>query len=216
MIKLVIFDMDGLLIDSETVYAKGWKFGFNSLGLDLSMETIEKMAGQSTVQNTNDVIEIVKSREIAMQIRSIREEYYFSMLQNSKVLTMPFAKELIKILKYNNYKIAVASSSCRKRVLNTLKANNILDKFDSIVCGDDVANEKPMPDVYLKTLENLKINANEAIALEDSITGLRSAMNAKIKVALVNKKPLKDDFDKKYFLGYYSNLEEAYNILFKK
>ncbi len=215
MLELVIFDLDGLLVNSEEIYGKGWKIGLEKIGASIDEKDLENMIGNGTSTNTKIILDIVKSMDKVNEVRKIREKFYFDCVENGKVHTLHFVGELLDILENKNIKKSVASSSIKYRVYNTLKPMDLFDKFDSIICGDDVENIKPKPDIYLKTLEKMNIKSNNAIALEDSITGVKAAIAAKIKVALVNQKDIDIDIQSPYFLGKFDNLEEVYNDILK-
>lgn len=210
--KLVIFDMDGLLVDSEKVYAEGWKKGLLEKGYDISYELIEDLSGRSAANNNKVIFEIVKDMDLVMEIRKIREDYFCKQLEDGKIELMPYAFQLIQYLKNNNIKIALATTSHKPRVREVLITNNVSEVFDYICCGDEVEKVKPNPDIYLSVLNKSGLSNDEAIALEDSLTGAKAAIAAKIPVAIISKKIAKNNDLAKGLevIGIFESLEDFY------
>ena len=213
--QVAIFDMDGLFVDSERIYAEGWKQGFKEYGISTPEGFVESLTGQSSASNDKKIIGLLKDSELAKKIRVVREQYYQEKLKNSEIKLGKFAKEIAEILKDKGFKVILASSSPRKRIDELLSQNNACDVFDAIVCADQVRNLKPAPDIYLAALDCFKTNSEDAIAFEDTIVGATAAVTAGIDVCLVSellyRQQLKLEHDQ--CLGLFRDLEEAYNYL---
>ena len=114
-----------------------------------------------------------------------RASELFHQIEDTKgIHLLPYAEQTLKYLK-QNYKIALASSTRRSSVERQMKANNIWDLFDVTVCGDDVENTKPSPDIYLRAVEKLNLLPENCLAVEDSLNGIKSATSAGLKVIMV-------------------------------
>lgn len=185
-LKAVIFDLDGLILDSETWWLKSIektneKYGYNfplSLAVDSIGMRIDLM-NKKWKNVMGDNFDVDKFREY--------NAYFMEKDANENGIKIKSGfYELINFLKQNNIKVAIASSSLSDRVYFSLKCAKI-DKtiFDAIITGDMVENGKPKPDIYLKTCEMLKVNTDDSIALEDSDNGIKSATSAVIMTILI-------------------------------
>lgn len=184
-LKAAIFDMDGLMIDTERVYAEGWVLGAKRLGFDLPQSFISDAAGRSIDNNILELMKLTDDMELVSAIRSVREEYFFTSLDEGKITLKPHLLELLKTLRNAGIKTAVATSSYRSRVQKVFERYQLSPLFDVTITGDEVSQVKPDPEIYLTALNQLGVSRDEAIILEDSLTGARAANNAQIAFALV-------------------------------
>lgn len=182
MMKLAIFDVDGTLVDSESVYYKAAQINIERNHYPLNMEIISKTFG-----GTKDYIEQLISsylgkdysyKDYLNNLTSIMNEIY----TNDPVKPMKGAFEILDYLKEKHIKIAIATSTCKEKQLPVLESTKLLPYIDYMVFGNEVSNSKPAPDIYLKVLEKANITNDCAIVFEDSINGILSGYNAKIKV----------------------------------
>ena len=183
--ELVIFDMDGLMFDTERVYVEamdyiGEKIGLGKLGyivrktLGMNRSSARKVWIDELGENYD---EEVINREIII--------YYTEYYKNNTVPVKDGLYELLEYLEENNYKIALASSSEKEIIIRHLKETNIDKYFSVIVSGEDFEVSKPNPDIYLKACELLKEEPKNCIALEDSKNGLLAAYNAGCKPVMI-------------------------------
>ena len=202
-------------MDSERIYAEGWKQGFKQYGIRVPEGFVESLTGQSSASNDAKIISLLKDSELAKKIRAVREQYYQEKLENSEIKLGKFSKELAEILKEKGYKVILASSSTQKRIDELLSQNNACDVFDNIVCADQVKKLKPAPDIYLAALDCFKTNSKDAIAFEDTIVGATAAVTAGIDVCLVSDLLFRQHLklEHKQCLGLFKDLKEAYNYL---
>lgn len=213
--QVAIFDMDGLFVDSERIYAEGWKQGFKEYGVRAPKGFIESLTGKSSASNDAKIISLLKDSELAKKIRVVREQYYQEKLENKEIKLGKFAKELAEILRDKGFKVILASSSTKKRIDELLSQNNAYDVFDAIVCADQVRNLKPAPDIYLAALNYFNIKSEDAIAFEDTIVGATAAVAAGIDVCLVSELLYREELklENDQCLGLFRDLEEAYIFL---
>ena len=213
--KVAIFDMDGLFVDSERVYASGWKKGFSEYGIDVPEGFVESLTGKSATSNDAKIISLLNNPELAKKIRVVREKYYQDKLHNGEIKLGKFAKEIAEILKVKGLKVILASSSTQQRIDELLSKNNVNRLFDVIVCADHVKKLKPAPDIYIAALEFFDTKPEEAIAFEDTIVGATAAANAGIDVYLVSETLYRDQMKLEHEMcqGVFNNLEQAYNYL---
>ncbi|QAA34846.1 HAD family hydrolase [Clostridium manihotivorum] len=184
-IELVIFDMDGLMFDTEIVSKRAWKEAGKLYDYDISMEFALGLIGM----NRNSIAKHFKE--------NFGEEFPFEeiYMQHGKFIDkiieeegLGIKKGLVDILEFlekNNIKKAVATSSSRDRAAKLLKLAGIYDKFDKIICGDEVTKGKPDPEIFLTACNKLEVAPDKAIVLEDSVRGLEAAVAGCIRCVLV-------------------------------
>lgn len=182
MIEAVIFDMDGLMIDSERVTFEGYQHVLKKDNLTMSEETYKTLLGK-TVKAVYELFasDYGEQYDVDQVIKEVHQ-YIADRFENDGVPLKKGLLELLKYLKENNYKTIVATSSHRSRVDLILKQAKITEYFDDSICGDEVTHGKPDPEVFLKACQKLNVSPDKALVLEDSESGINAAYNAKIKV----------------------------------
>lgn len=186
--KLIIFDMDGLMVDTERLVIESWKMAFEKRNIPVDMDFFLSLMG-TTHFNIRDKFNAKYSNYFDYETEFHPEfiEKKFELLFNTEpsVLRKKGLLELIKYAKENNIKIIVASSTFRKDVLRILEYAEVLEYFDFTVCGDEVKNGKPDPEVFNKAIEKSGIKKENAIIIEDSQNGLLAGHNAGIKTIFI-------------------------------
>lgn len=185
MIKAVIFDLDGLLIDSEIISYKIYKEILQQFGHNFSIEEyVQNFSGKTEVKNITNLID---TYSLPWTVEEGLNN--FSKIENKFIAKgidlKEGAKELLGYLKDNNFKIAIASSSTRDRALTILNQHNIIGYFDEFVFGNEIEKGKPNPDIFLKACEKLSEKPEECLVLEDSEAGIQSAYSANIPVICI-------------------------------
>lgn len=185
--KAIVFDMDGVIFDSERLYRKHWMITGGEYGIpeDEMEDLCNRMAGATGENNER----LMKNR--------FGEAFDYSTFRSKTMERMdrdilehgldlkPGVKELFQYLKEQGYKIGLATSTQRERASRNLKNAGILEVFDQIVYGGVVPHGKPAPDIYLKACEDLKVKPQEAIGIEDSINGVKSCGAAGLYTIMV-------------------------------
>lgn len=191
MIKAVIFDLDGLLIDSEIISYKLYQELLKPYGYEFSInDYAENYSGKPAVVNMNAIIKrfnLSLNIETGLNKVELMEKEFLADGVNLKA----GAKELLEYLKTNQYKIAMASSSLKERALDILDKHHIQDYFDMFVFGYEVEKGKPNPDIFLKACEKLGESPEDCLVLEDSEAGIQAAYSANVPVICIPdmKKP---------------------------
>jgi len=174
MPKAYIFDMDGVIVNSEPFHIKAelevlHKHGYNPLP-----EELEKYTGTTPEFMFRDMIARHNLDTTVDEIEDEKDKLLLSLLEKH-VEPIPGVIDLIKRLKTDGYKLAVASSSHRNFINFVLTTLEIKDVFDEIVSGQDVENGKPAPDIFLLAAEKLGATPNECIVIEDATHGIAAA-----------------------------------------
>ena len=181
-LELVIFDMDGLLIDSEKISIQAWKNVIKKYKININEEEfIKNIVGSNIIYFKYSLIKLFKDDKTYLSFIDDHNKETFKIAENEGIEVKTGANELIEYLLLNKIKIALASSSFRNKVNKYLNKINLYDKFDYIVCGEDVDNVKPYPDIYNKICNYFEIDKNNIVILEDSKNGLLSAKNSGIE-----------------------------------
>lgn len=181
-LELVIFDMDGLLIDSEKISIRAWKNVIRKYKININEEEfIKNVVDSNIIYFKNSLIKLFKDNETYLSFIDDHNKEVFKIAEIEGIKVKIGANELIKYLLSNKIKIALASSSFRYKVNKYLNETKLYDKFNYIACGDDVDNVKPYPDIYNKICNYFEIDKNNIIILEDSKNGLLSAKNSGIE-----------------------------------
>ncbi|MCG3669185.1 HAD family phosphatase [Aliarcobacter butzleri] len=208
--KYILFDNDGVLVETENWYYEANKKALKKLGLDLDFDFY-----QSIMIKGGSAFELAQINQIENDViekhRKIRDEYYQEFLL-TKDLAIPNVKKVLNNLS-KKYKMAIVTTSRRVDFELIHKNRGISDFMEFVLCVEDYAKAKPNPEPYLKGLEKFGAKNEETIVVEDSQRGLISAVNAKIDCAIVkNKFTITQDFSKaKYFLETIEDLEAILN-----
>jgi HAD superfamily hydrolase (TIGR01509 family) len=179
MIKAVIFDMDGVMIDSEPLWEKTERILMARRNIDYSPTYREKIVGL----NQNDSAKLLKEtfnlpetiKEIIAERIDILLTLYQKELEPAKGLS-----NLLKELTNKGFTLALASSSPRRAISFVLDKFSLREYFSGIVSGDDIQLGKPHPDIYLHTAKELGVRPEECVVIEDSINGVKSAKAARM------------------------------------
>jgi len=197
-LSAIILDMDGVLVDSEPVHTESFRIFLKHLNISYTEAFIDSLVGYSVDNNIeaiNRVFLYERPMDIDEGIRQ-RNRIYLELINNLQLVPLEGIDALVTYCQENAIKVALASSSGKDQVdtiLNNLSQNsknkiNYKELFAIKVCGDDVENRKPAPDIYQRTLKLLNIEARKCIAVEDSEAGIRSAKANEIYcIALKNQ-----------------------------
>lgn len=184
-ISAVVFDMDGVIFDSERLVYKCWveigpKYGFNTLD-----KLFYKIIG-TNMKYTEMVFKEEYGKDIPYkEFRYEARKVYFDYIEKHGVPMKNGVKELLTYLKDNGYKVGLASSTSIETVIKELKMSGIYEYFGVIVGGDLLKRSKPEPDIYLTACDKLGVKPENALAIEDSYNGIRAAYAAKMYPIMV-------------------------------
>ncbi len=185
MIKAIIFDMDGLMIDSERVTFECYQERLKDMNLTMDEEFYKTLLGKPIKGIYQRFYDVYGND---FPILNVIQDVHQLMAERFETEGVPVKKGLVELLHYlkdNNYKTIVATSSNRDRVDKILAQAKITEFFDDSICGDEVTKGKPNPEVFLKSCQKLGVNVDEAIVLEDSEAGIQASYDANIKVICI-------------------------------
>lgn len=197
-IKAVIFDMDGVIIDSEPLHSLSWEILLNEYKIKPILNNQGLIHDVGPVgDDTYRVIMEKHHLKEDLEIIKIKRRKIFEDLIKTKAAPMPGFLNLIKKLKKEKIKIAVASNRILEHLYLMLNKLQVKDFFEVVVGRSSNRKPKPSPDIFLETAKELKVKPSGCIVLEDSETGVIAAEKAEMKVIAVPTKLTKHhDFSK--------------------
>lgn len=179
MIRALIFDFDGLIVDTETPALRSWQEIFREYGQELTLDWWAQFVGRGESGGTAERLEQLVGRPLDPEaLRAHRRARHVEMVEAQPIL--PGVEDRIAEAREMGIRLAVASSSPRRWVAGHLERLGLLRHFKAVRCRDDadVGALKPDPAVYLAAMRDLDVAAHEAIALEDSPRGVEAARRA--------------------------------------
>ena len=213
MLKGIIFDMDGVLINSEPFHYRVWKETLKERGVDLDYDIYKDCIG-STMGFLMGLLH--KHYGISFQdsslVREMRKKKEELMKKEGYPPLIPYVKELLQKLARQGYRMAVASSSPQLYIEEVTRHWEIGQYFDKLVSGESVEKPKPAPDVFLKAAGELGLRPEECMVVEDSENGCRAARNAGITcMAYYNPDSGKQDLGSAYMvIEGYEEIDSAF------
>lgn len=198
-LKCVIFDMDGLLVDTEMFRFQAYKKAFHEFKISFSKLdyikywVIEGKGLYSYLNEKNLNLDFLKLKEL-------KEIYFLHIINNNKIKCYKGAVKLLNELKNKNIKLAIATSSSKSETKTILKNVKINNYFDIIATKDDVTEKKPNTEIYNYILHTLDLDTKNCISIEDSDKGIIPSMKLHIKTILVPNEYTKNRISSTYDL----------------
>jgi haloacid dehalogenase superfamily, subfamily IA, variant 3 with third motif having DD or ED/haloacid dehalogenase superfamily, subfamily IA, variant 1 with third motif having Dx(3-4)D or Dx(3-4)E len=185
MIQAVIFDMDGLMFDTERVSYAFWKESAAKYGYEVTEEIYIKTIGQTVGSGKKIYMEYLGADFPFETIKNDRFKLGDVYFHTHAVPIKDGLSELLDYLKNHRFKIAVATSTSRENALPLIEKAGVKCYFDTIVCGDEITRSKPDPEIFLKAALNLGVAPEKCMVLEDSEPGIIAAARAGMKPILI-------------------------------
>lgn len=184
-LKAVIFDIDGLMIDSERISQRSWGQVMEEAGYPLSHELYLQMIGR-TEKDVKQILRNAFGEQFPFEeMYRRREDRFLELIGRDGIPTKPGLLELLDWIKRQDLKLAVASSTYCKLAEMKLAAAGIRERFEIIVTGDEVTNGKPAPDLFLAAAQKVGEQPEACVVLEDSQAGIQAAYAAGMRSILV-------------------------------
>ena len=202
--KLLIFDMDGLIFDTEIMYYNSWFEVSHKYGFKFNEDLRKRFTGKNEERIRDELFKILGSKEKVISLREDLQNFrenYFKTYTNS--LKKEGLEELLAYAKENNIKCALASSSDREKIDFLLEKEGIRNFFDYIISGNEVSKSKPDPEIFIKARENFNLKDKEALILEDSYNGYLACKKSNMDYIIIHD----SSFDK-----YFEADREAKNL----
>ncbi len=177
-LQAVIFDMDGLMLDTERIYQVAWRSAGRELGYHLSDELLHSTTGRPAHDCYQLLLDDQGVDFPLDQFKSTSSLHWENHINTHGIVCKPGLTELLDLLDQHQIPRAVATSTAYTKALFSLRAGGIDARFKDVVAGDQVQNGKPAPDIFLAAAQKLGIDAQHCMALEDSEAGVMAAAAA--------------------------------------
>ena len=177
----IIFDMDGVLLDSEPMHQEIIYETFQLEGIPFDKAYIQTLTGMSAFPMWEKVKRDAQRTESVEELMQFHRDYFFKRLPEMKVPLVPHVKEVLEKFKNEGKHLSLASSSGRKLIDIFTQQTNIAHYFEVIMSGDDVKYSKPNPEIFLKVAQWYGLPATQFTVIEDSTNGVKAAKSANMQ-----------------------------------
>jgi beta-phosphoglucomutase len=179
-VEAVLFDMDGVIFDTERVYLDIWTRIFKRHGYKMSKDVYVSVMGRGRKNVIKTFLEVYGENLPIMQMYDEKDKELEQAIKEGQISVKIGAREILRFFKESGYKIGLATSAKRDRAMMQFKNTNIEGEFDIMVYGDDITKAKPNPEIFLKAAQKLYIKPENCIVIEDSPAGIEGAHKAKM------------------------------------
>lgn len=201
MLKAVIFDMDGVIIDSEPQHTQAAILALQKYGVTASKEYLEGYVGSTTYYMCQQIIKDFAMKTTAEELLQANNEMKAYLLQRDGHTVVPYIIDLMKDLHQNGIKLIIASSSSGEAIEEVMESLNIRKYFEGYISGMNVMHPKPAPDIFLKAADSLGIHPSECVVIEDSYHGVTAARAANMTcIGFINPNSGNQDLSQASFL----------------
>ena len=208
-LKGAIFDMDGLLIDTEKLYLRYWKQSAADFGYDMRDEHVYAIRSLARKYSIPKLKSFFGEDFPTEEVRAHRTELINAHIAEHGIDLKKGLFELLDYLQDKGVRLAVATATPRERTLKYLEKIGAADRFDAVVCGDMVTSGKPDPEIYLTAARELGLPPENCAAFEDSPNGLKAARAAGCQVIMIPDMTQPQPEDEPFYDAVYSSLDEA-------
>lgn len=213
MIKLVIFDMDGTLMDTETLSFECFRRSCLEEGIELTKEFYANVIGSSHDILKRKFIGEYGSNMDYDRIYQKRNQLFYESMESEGVVIKKGYQKLREYLNINKIKSAVATSTPKRMTQKVLSDAGIWNDFAIILCGDDVVKGKPDPEIYQNVIKKAGVRPEETMVLEDSANGIMAAYHAGAKPVLIPDLQKVDEEVRNLVFGEVTSMDQAIGML---
>lgn len=206
MIKAVIFDMDGTLIDTEKYYKVAWRYALEHFGYHPTDAQILNFRSLGRPFSSAYLKSEFGGELEYQKLREVRQKKFNELVEQEGIQLKPGAKEILEFLRERGIVTAVATSTNIQRADAYLKQIGLYDLLDWVISASMVEKGKPAPEIYLHTCKELGLDPANCMAVEDSPNGIHSAYDAGCKVVMVPDQAPADEEMRKILYGYEDSL----------
>ena len=183
--KGVIFDWDGVVIDSSAEHERSWEILSEEISRPLVFGHFKRGFGKKNEVIISEVLRWSDDPPMIDKLAYRKETIYRELVRQRGVQILPGARELLEALRSEKIPCAIGSSTPRQNLEAIFSATGLGEFFDAVACGDDVANGKPAPDVFLLAAQKLALAPADCLVIEDAHAGIEAAHRAGIPVLAV-------------------------------
>tara|TARA_Y100001968_G_scaffold216050_1_gene198744 strand:- start:485 stop:1165 length:681 start_codon:yes stop_codon:yes gene_type:complete len=208
--KAFLFDLDGVLIDSEPLHGQAWKETASLFNLNLNISQLKRLRGRRRIDCAYELLKLIPKEVEIEDLLSLHKPISRRLILSAKA--MPGSESLVKWCHENNIPMALVTSSSSESLRIKTMNHKWMNLFSVNVLGDDklLSEGKPAPDPYLLAAKKLNIYPEQCWAVEDSISGVSSALKAGCYVLYLKEK--NDELSKQYFTKEAKNLIEIQHL----
>lgn len=212
-LQLVIFDMDGLMIDTEPVSKEGWRLALAHYGYVMTDEFFSQLLGRSLVTAQNLLKNTYGSGADFDMIFKKRCEYRDAHVEKYGISIKKGLPQILDKIDVLGIKKCIATSTDKDGMEWKLKGLNLIERFDGFVTGDMVKEVKPNPEIFIKAAKLFGADPTACMVIEDSPSGVAAGYAAGMKVIMVPDMAKPDDADRNHIYAICADLEEAAEVI---
>lgn len=183
--KAVLFDMDGVIFDSEKAVIDCWKILAPEAGIPNIEEFCRGALGITSKATKELFLSMYGDKYPYDELNQRKRELFIERFDAGLVAVKPGVVELLTYLREHGIKTSIASSTSTPSVTRELKKAGLYELFDEVVCGDMIEHSKPAPDIWIEAMKRLGVESSDSIAVEDSFNGVKSAKAAGVYTIMV-------------------------------
>jgi HAD superfamily hydrolase (TIGR01509 family) len=213
VIRGVLFDMDGLVLDTEKLYTRFWTEACHFYGFPMTREQALRMRAANSRLGQANLHEFFGPAADYAMIRAKRIELMDAYVAEHGIAPKPGIYELMDYLQRRGIPAAITSSSPRAWIRRHLESQNLFHRFDEICSGHEVPCGKPAPDIYLRGAEVLGLKPEECLALEDAPTGIESAYRAGCATVMIPDQDQPDEETERKLYAKANSLRDIIDLL---